>query len=98
MPNVRLGPERKPWSNIWKVKTRSHPTLRPQQRAGKTRRLRRKAWKTDLSDCPALTAYAAFKTALVSLVKTVASENSDRGITANVILPGTMDNTDQPGQ
>jgi NAD(P)-dependent dehydrogenase (short-subunit alcohol dehydrogenase family) len=27
----------------------------------------------------------------VSLVKTVARENKDAGITANVILPGTMD-------
>jgi NAD(P)-dependent dehydrogenase (short-subunit alcohol dehydrogenase family) len=43
------------------------------------------------SAAPQLAAYAAFKTALVSLVKSVASENSDRGITANVILPGTMD-------
>jgi len=36
-------------------------------------------------------AYAASKAALVSLVETVALENKDRGITANVILPGTMD-------
>jgi NAD(P)-dependent dehydrogenase (short-subunit alcohol dehydrogenase family) len=36
-------------------------------------------------------AYSASKTALVSLIKTVALENKDAGITANVILPGTMD-------
>ena len=36
-------------------------------------------------------AYSASKAALVSLVKTVALENKDRNITANVILPGTMD-------
>ncbi|HEV2199040.1 MAG TPA: SDR family NAD(P)-dependent oxidoreductase [Bryobacteraceae bacterium] len=35
--------------------------------------------------------YAASKAALVSLIRTVAAENADRGITANVILPGTMD-------
>jgi NAD(P)-dependent dehydrogenase (short-subunit alcohol dehydrogenase family) len=35
--------------------------------------------------------YAASKAALVSLVRTVASENGDRGISANVVLPGTMD-------
>ena len=35
--------------------------------------------------------YSASKAALVSLVQTVALENRDRGITANVILPGTMD-------
>jgi NAD(P)-dependent dehydrogenase (short-subunit alcohol dehydrogenase family) len=35
--------------------------------------------------------YAASKAALVSLVRTVARENSDRNIAANVVLPGTMD-------
>jgi NAD(P)-dependent dehydrogenase (short-subunit alcohol dehydrogenase family) len=35
--------------------------------------------------------YAASKAALVSLIKTVARENRDRGITANVVLPATMD-------
>jgi NAD(P)-dependent dehydrogenase (short-subunit alcohol dehydrogenase family) len=36
-------------------------------------------------------AYAASKAALVSLVRTAALENRDLGITANVILPGTID-------
>lgn len=36
-------------------------------------------------------AYSASKAALVSLVRTIAIENKDAGITANVILPGTMD-------
>jgi NAD(P)-dependent dehydrogenase (short-subunit alcohol dehydrogenase family) len=36
-------------------------------------------------------AYSASKAALVSLIRTVAVENKDVGITANVILPGTMD-------
>ena len=36
-------------------------------------------------------AYVTFKSALVSLVKTVALENRDAGVTANVILPDTMD-------
>lgn len=35
--------------------------------------------------------YAASKAALVSLVRTVARENRDAGIAANVVLPGTMD-------
>lgn len=35
--------------------------------------------------------YAASKAALVSLVRSVAVENADRGICANIILPGTMD-------
>ncbi len=36
-------------------------------------------------------AYSASKAAMVSLMRTVALENQDAGITANVILPGTMD-------
>lgn len=40
---------------------------------------------------PGVGAYSASKAALVSLTRTVALENKDAGITANVILPGTMD-------
>lgn len=36
-------------------------------------------------------AYSASKAALVSLIRTVAEENKDAGITANAILPGTID-------
>jgi NAD(P)-dependent dehydrogenase (short-subunit alcohol dehydrogenase family) len=35
--------------------------------------------------------YAASKAALVSLIRTIAAENKDRNISANAILPGTMD-------
>src|SRR5258707_1668881 len=38
-----------------------------------------------------LGAYVTFKTALATLVRTVALENKDAGLTANLILPGTMD-------
>src|SRR2546427_268170 len=38
-----------------------------------------------------LGAYVTFKAALSTLVQTVALENKDAGLTANVILPGTMD-------
>lgn len=38
-----------------------------------------------------LGAYVTFKSALTTLVRTVALENKDAGVTANVILPGTMD-------
>jgi len=38
-----------------------------------------------------LAAYVTFKSALTTLVRTVALENKDVGLTANVILPGTMD-------
>jgi NAD(P)-dependent dehydrogenase (short-subunit alcohol dehydrogenase family) len=40
---------------------------------------------------PKVGGYSASKAALVSLIRTVALENKDAGITANVILPGTMD-------
>jgi NAD(P)-dependent dehydrogenase (short-subunit alcohol dehydrogenase family) len=40
---------------------------------------------------PTVGAYSASKAALVSLMRTVALENKDAGITANVILPGTID-------
>ena len=36
-------------------------------------------------------AYSASKAAMVSLIRTVAVENQAAGMTANVILPGTMD-------
>jgi len=36
-------------------------------------------------------AYSASKGAVVSLLKTVALKNKDAGLTATVILPGTMD-------
>jgi NAD(P)-dependent dehydrogenase (short-subunit alcohol dehydrogenase family) len=47
--------------------------------------------RTAVEPQPGVGAYSASKAALVSLVKTVALENKDRGISANVILPGTMD-------
>lgn len=40
---------------------------------------------------PGVGAYSASKAALVSLIRTVALENKDVGVTANVLLPGTMD-------
>ena len=40
---------------------------------------------------PSVGAYSASKAAMVSLIQTAALENKDAGLTANVILPGTMD-------
>ena len=40
---------------------------------------------------PSVGAYSASKAAMLSLIKTVALENQDAGVTANVILPATMD-------
>jgi NAD(P)-dependent dehydrogenase (short-subunit alcohol dehydrogenase family) len=47
--------------------------------------------RTAIDPQPMVGAYSASKAALVSLVRTVALENKDRGISANVLLPGTMD-------
>jgi NAD(P)-dependent dehydrogenase (short-subunit alcohol dehydrogenase family) len=40
---------------------------------------------------PGVGAYSASKAAMVSLVRTIAMENRDAGLRANVILPGTID-------
>jgi NAD(P)-dependent dehydrogenase (short-subunit alcohol dehydrogenase family) len=40
---------------------------------------------------PLVGAYGASKAALISLVRTLALENKDSGITANIVLPGTID-------
>jgi len=47
--------------------------------------------RTATNPQPMVGAYSASKAALVSLVQTIALENKDRGISANAILPGTMD-------
>jgi NAD(P)-dependent dehydrogenase (short-subunit alcohol dehydrogenase family) len=46
---------------------------------------------TALEPHAGLGAYVIFKAALTMLVRTVALENKDSGLTANVVLPGTMD-------
>jgi NAD(P)-dependent dehydrogenase (short-subunit alcohol dehydrogenase family) len=63
-------------------------TQMKEQRAGRIVAIGSKA---ALEPSPMARAYAASKAALMSLIKTVASENSDDGITANVVLPGTID-------
>lgn len=47
--------------------------------------------KAAVEPAPMAGVYAASKAGLVSLIRTVARENSDKHIAANVILPGTMD-------
>lgn len=41
-------------------------------------------------------AYSASKAALLSLIRTIALENKDRCISANAVLPGTMDTPSNP--
>src|SRR5271165_980039 len=47
--------------------------------------------KAALEPSPMAGVYAASKAALVSVIRTAARENRDNHITANILLPGTMD-------
>ena len=47
--------------------------------------------KAAVEPSPGSAIYAASKAALVSFIKSVAAENKDRSISANILLPGTMD-------
>ncbi len=47
--------------------------------------------KAAVEASPNFAAYAVSKAALVALVKNVAAEVKDSGITANIVLPGTID-------
>jgi NAD(P)-dependent dehydrogenase (short-subunit alcohol dehydrogenase family) len=62
----------------------------PMMRAQKTGRIVAVASRQGVEPAAMLCAYNASKAALVSLVKTVALENKDAGITANTVLPGGM--------
>lgn len=63
----------------------------PHMRAAKRGRIVAFGSRAAAESAPNIAAYGASKAALVSLVKTVALENRDAGITANAILPGTID-------
>ena len=63
----------------------------PDMRTRGTGRILAIGSRTAVDPQPMVGAYSASKAALVSLVQTIALENKDRGISANVILPGTMD-------
>lgn len=63
----------------------------PQMRNQSSGRILAVASRTALEPSAMVGAYSASKAALVSLVHTIAIENKDRSITANSILPGTMD-------
>jgi NAD(P)-dependent dehydrogenase (short-subunit alcohol dehydrogenase family) len=63
----------------------------PEMRSRGTGRILAIGSRTAVDPQPMVGAYSASKAALVSLVRTIALENKDRGISANVILPGTMD-------
>jgi NAD(P)-dependent dehydrogenase (short-subunit alcohol dehydrogenase family) len=63
----------------------------PQMRQQASGRILAVASRQGVEPAAMVGAYSASKAALVSLIRTVALENKDRGITANSVLPGTMD-------
>ncbi len=63
----------------------------PQMRKQCSGRILAVASRTALEPSAMVGAYTASKAALVSLVRTIAIENKDLSITANSVLPGTMD-------
>jgi NAD(P)-dependent dehydrogenase (short-subunit alcohol dehydrogenase family) len=63
----------------------------PQLRKSSRGRLIAIGSRAALEPGPGVGAYSASKAALVSLIRTAALENKDSGMTANTILPGTID-------
>jgi len=63
----------------------------PRMRAAKSGRIVAIGSRAAESPGAKVGAYSASKAAVVSLLRTVAIENKDLGITANIILPGTID-------
>ncbi len=63
----------------------------PQMRGQGGGRILAVASRQAAEPAPLVGAYSASKAALVSLMRTIALENKDRGISANSVLPGTMD-------
>jgi len=63
----------------------------PPMRARHSGRIVAVGSKAAVEPAPMVAAYGASKAALVSLIRSVAAENKDAGISANVVLPATMD-------
>jgi NAD(P)-dependent dehydrogenase (short-subunit alcohol dehydrogenase family) len=63
----------------------------PHMRAQGSGRILAIGSKAAVEPAPMAGVYGATKAALVSLVRTVARENVDKKIAANILLPGTMD-------
>jgi NAD(P)-dependent dehydrogenase (short-subunit alcohol dehydrogenase family) len=68
----------------------------PQMRAQGGGRIVAVASRQAVEPAASVGAYSASKAALVSLIRTIALENKDRCISANTVLPGTMDTPSNP--
>jgi|SRR5579883_2007049 len=83
------------WDQMFSVNLRAalniFRAVVPHMRHAKSGRIVAIGSRAGVEPAANIAAYSASKAALVSLVKTVALENRDLGITANTILPGTID-------
>lgn len=83
------------WDKMFALNTKSpflvfRAALKPMREAGRGRIVAVGSRAGEVPG-PALSAYASSKAALHALVKVIAAENRDSGITANVVLPSTID-------
>jgi NAD(P)-dependent dehydrogenase (short-subunit alcohol dehydrogenase family) len=83
------------WESMMNVNARAafhilHAVIPHMRQAGKGR-IAAIGSRAGVQPTANIAVYGASKAALVSLVQSVALENRDLGITANVILPGTID-------
>ncbi len=69
----------------------------PQMRAQGSGRILAVASRQAAEPAAMTGAYSASKAALVALIRTIALENKDRCISANTVLPGTMDTPNNHG-
>lgn len=83
------------WNRVWDLNLNSFlytaSAVVPHMRKSQSGRIIAVGSKAADQPRAGLGAYVVSKTALVALVRTIALENGDAGITANVVLPGTMD-------
>jgi NAD(P)-dependent dehydrogenase (short-subunit alcohol dehydrogenase family) len=80
---------------MWNVNFRSTVLIvnavLPQMRTQGAGRIVATGSRAAVEPSPGSAAYGASKAAVVSLIRSIAAENGEAGISANVVLPGTMD-------
>lgn len=89
------GSDDSTFEEMWNVNFRSTvfivKTVLPYMRTQAAGRIVATGSRAAVEAGPGVAAYAASKAAVVSFIRSVAAENADAGISANVVLPGTMD-------
>jgi NAD(P)-dependent dehydrogenase (short-subunit alcohol dehydrogenase family) len=83
------------FEEMWNVNFRSTVfmvnAVLPQMRRQGAGRIVATGSRAAVEPSPGSAAYGASKAAVVSLIRSIAAENAEAGISANVVLPGTMD-------